>query len=215
NWLSPLSVWLLVPIGALIVVLTLSRRRRSLVNVIALSIAGLAIASIATRPAAIWTASRPITTEAGTVQPVGGGLSEAAAPAPVSNAVSASAEQRYAWEHEAADWIAASTSENSILATGDPISALVPALTGRQMYLAGQLYQAGLGRSGELDDVAARAVISRQFAASPSAQTARPLCEAGVDYAWLDGQLPGIETDAVAFSNEGVTILKLAALGCG
>ena len=82
------------------------------------------------------------------------------------------------------------------------------------MYLAGQLYQAGLGRSGELDDVAARAEISRSFAAAPSAQTVQPLCDAGVDYAWLDGQLPGIASDAVAFSNDGVTILSLAALGC-
>ena len=105
NWLSPLSVWLLVPVGALIVVVALSRSRRSLVNVIALSIAGLAIASIATRPAAVWTASRPITTEAGTVQPVGGGLSEAAVPTPISNAINATAEVRYAWQHEAAEWI--------------------------------------------------------------------------------------------------------------
>ncbi len=214
NWLSPLSVWLLVPLGALIVVAVFSRTRRSMVNVIALSIAGLAVASIATRPAAVWTASRAITTEAGTVQPVGGGLSETALPSPILSSLDATTEVRYAWRREAAEWIAAATPEDAIVATGDPISALVPALTGRQMYLAGQLYQAGLGRAGELDDVGSRAVNSRQFAATPTPQAARPLCDAGVDYVWLDGQLPGISPDAVAFSNEGVTILNLAALGC-
>ncbi len=212
NWLSPLSVWLLVPVAAVIVVLALGRGRRSVVHVVALSIAGLAIASIATRPAAIWTSSRPITTEAGTVQPVGGGLSEAAPPNAI--VVDATNEERYAWAHEAAQWIAANTADDAILATSDPLSALVPALTGRQMYLAGELYQAGLGRSGELDDVAVRASASRDFAAAQSQDSIAPLCAAGVDYAWLEGSATEASAGAVVFSNDGVQILSLAQLGC-
>jgi len=211
NWLSPLSVWLLVPVGAVIIVAVLGRDRR-LIHVVALSVAALALTSVATRPAAIWTASRPITTEAGTVQPVGTGLSEASSAVVV--AVDGTTEQQYTWAHDAAAWIAANTDSEAILATGDPISALVPALTGRQMYLAGELYQAGLGRSGELDDVATRSAASRAFAAAPSAETMEPLCSAGVDFVWLNGRVPLDGEDAVVFANDGVTLISLAALGC-
>lgn len=211
NWLSPLSVWLLVPVGAIIVILVLDRSPRRVLHVVALSVAGLAITSIATRPAALWTASRPIATVVGTVQPVAGGIFDDSRP---TTANGRPPKEVFAEVRDAADWIESNTGTDVILATTDPVSALVPALTGRQMYIAGARYQAGLGRANETGLVAERTAAARAFALAPSAITAGPLCDTGVDFAWFEGQVPDEATQSVVFANDSVAVLSLSSLGC-
>ena len=186
NWLAPISVWVLVPLAAALAALRARGTRARLVAAAALTVAGLALVSIGTRPSTLWTGSRPVTTEAGVVLPSQGlTLNPAASPA-VPPAATADWAQAYAWAAEAATWIDGNVPDDAVLATGDPVSALVPALTGRRMYIAGSIYQVGLGAADEIDDVIARSEASRRFAAVTDEAAARPLCEAGVRWAWLE-----------------------------
>jgi hypothetical protein len=143
-----------------------------------------------------WTTSRPVTTEAGSVQPQPDGTVVASV--------------AYADAVVAAGWLAAQG--DALVATSDPSSSWVPALSGRTMFLAGERYQLGLGPSGEADLVATRSAQSRAFAVDPSPSTAAPLCAAGVDYAWLEPAAAGVPETVIAFRTDTVRIVRLADL---
>jgi hypothetical protein len=218
NWLAPLSVWLLVPLASAPVALRASGGRARLAAIAALTVAGLTLVSIGTRPSTIWTGSRPVTTEAGVVLPTQGLTLNPAASTPSGQAAATSTAwpQVYAWADEAAAWVQANVPADAIVATGDPVTALVPALTGRRMYIAGSIYQVGLGAADEMDDVIARSEASRQFARTPDEASARQLCEAGARWAWLGGPPTAIDPSVgeIAHQNGGVTIVRLTTPAC-
>lgn len=214
NWLAPVSVWLLVPLASWAVVVWRRPGRGLMASVIALSVAGLAITSITTRPAAIWTSNRPITTERGEIAPqsgLPGDVSPGAAaspPQPTSSTFSANA--------AAAAWLVAHSSPTDVVATTDPLSAVVPALTGRQMYLAGDIYQVGLGRADELTTIEHRRLISLGLVGGVTPDSAAQLCDAGVEWVWSSGspETAGGIGLPIAYSNSSASILTLPPGTC-
>jgi hypothetical protein len=213
NWLAPLSAWALVVLLALAVALWRRPQGRVVVPALALAVAAIALTSIGTRPSVLWTSSRPITTERGEVAPVGGLPQEvsgaADAPPPPSST-------DYAASLAAATWLDANSPVDAQVATTDPGSSLVPALTGRQMYLAGDRYQVGLGRANELDEIDRRHSVSAALATGPTVADYAALCAAGVDYVWSatapdQVRATGLE---VVYQQPGVTILKMPEGQC-
>jgi hypothetical protein len=196
NWLAPLSVWLLAPATAVVVVAVRGRGPRPALVAAALTVAALTLTSVATRVSSAWTTSRPVTTETGSVQPQPDGTVVAAVSYPDAVA--------------AADWLAEQT--GALVATSDPTSSWVPALSGRTMFLAGERYQLGLGPADEADIVLTRSAQSRAFADDPSRATAEPLCAAGVDYAWLEPAAGPVPDTMVAFRTDTVRIVRLTDL---
>jgi hypothetical protein len=208
NWLAPIAAWALVPALALVIALWRRPQGRVVVPALALTVAGLALTSIGTRPSVLWTAARPITTERGEVLPDSGlpgdtpAASTVGRPAPTSS---------YDATLAAARWLDANSPVDAQVATTDPLSALVPALTGRQMYLAGDIYQVGLGRADEIDEIGRRRDVSAALATGPSVADYAALCAAGVDYVWsatapTDVRATGLE---VVYQQPDVTILKM------
>jgi hypothetical protein len=195
NWLAPISVWVVAPAAAAIVVIALGRGPRRVLAGTALAVAAITLTAIGTRVSSAWTISRPVTTEAGS-RPV-----ESTTPG------TGPAGMAYADAVAAGEWLTGRT--DAVVATGDPASSLVPALSGRQMFLAGERYQVGLGPASEEQVVLARAVQSRAFATAPSATTAGPLCEAGVDYVWLEPAAGQVPEPAIAYRNGTVRIVDL------
>ncbi len=212
NWLAAIIAWALVPAAALTVAVWRRPQGRVVVPALAFTVAGLALTSIGTRPSAAWTSSRPITTERGEVAPAGALPGESATPAPATSAATAG----YAATLAAAQWLDAHSPIDAQVATTDPVAALVPALSGRQMYLAGDLYQVGLGRADEIDEIGRRRDVSRALGTGPSISDYSALCAAGVDYVWSattpdDVRATGL---AVVYQQPEVTILQLPQGQC-
>jgi len=199
-WLSIVGVWVLVVLGS-----WLFNRPRRFTAVIAMGISALVLTSVFTRPAVLWTESRPLITDIGVVTPnveivpgvptatVGGTL--------FPDLVSA------------ADWISANTERLDQIATNSPVTAFIPALTGNQMYLAGSRYQAGLGDTSQLGEVSRRGEISGALSvavieAGGRDATLQQLCQSGVSYIWLEG---AAEFDVIqpVYSNDSVSIYSL------
>jgi hypothetical protein len=197
NWLAPISVWVVAPAAAVIVVIALGRGPRRVLAGTALAVAAITLTAIGTRVSSAWTISRPVTTEAGS-RPV-----ESTPSAPDTGAEG----MAYADAVAAGEWLSGRAS--AVVATGDPASSLVPALSGRQMFLAGERYQVGLGPASEEEVVLTRALQSRAFAAAPSDAAAGPLCEAGVDYVWLEPGAGPVPEPAIAYRNGTVRIVEL------
>lgn len=217
NWLAPLSVWALVPVAALVVALWRRPQGQVVVPALALAVAGLTLTAIGTRPAAAWTSSRPITTERGEIAPAGGLPGEVTDGGTAgTTAGSAASSTDYAATLSAARWLDANSSVDAQIATTDPLPALVPALTGRQMYLAGDIYQVGLGRADELPEIDRRRAVSQALGTGPTADDYAALCAAGVDYVWVatapdDVRATGLE---VVYQQPEVTILKFPVGQC-
>jgi len=210
-WLSIVSVWFVIVLISWSVAWryfppTQSSKRCGLVvAVFGLSVSALVMTSVFTRPAVLWTESRPLKTDIGVVTP-GIGL-EAANP----NAVAAS--NLFEDQLSAAEWVKINTFRSDQLATNAPLSAFIPALTGNQMYVAGSLYQAGLGNASELTEVVRRGEISSALKVAVLVERAqRPvlqqLCDAGVSYLWLDGS-PEQGAFAPVYSNNSVSIYSI------
>lgn len=210
-WLSVTGVWVLIAIGSL---LTASRfltktssgkRPGFLTSVFALSISALVLTSVFTRPAVLWTESRPLTTDIGVVTP----NPELGVISPVTNAGGSLLNNLLS----AAEWLNANTEHSDQIATNVPVSSFIPALTGNQMYLAGSRYQAGLGDASQLSEVDRRgdisASISGAISNNPSDETVlQELCETGVAYVWIEGPASAGENQPV-YSNESVSIYSL------
>jgi hypothetical protein len=113
----------------------------------------------------------------------------------------------------AADWVSANTARRDQIATNSPVTALIPALTGNQMYLAGSRYQAGLGDTSQVGEVLRRAELSAALdvaAIDNGAKdaTIQQLCQAGVAYVWLEGALI-IGVMQPVYSNDSIAIYSL------
>ncbi|MDP1878048.1 MAG: hypothetical protein Q8M17_10895 [Actinomycetota bacterium] len=86
----------------------------------------------------------------------------------------------------AAAWLRQHVGDDGLVATNIAFGSLVPALSGRTMYVSEIRYLAKYGRASRIDDMLAREEATWSFVESPSAATATPLCEAGVDALWVD-----------------------------
>jgi hypothetical protein len=189
-----------------------------------LMICALPLSSILTRPATLWTSQRTITTEAGVITPAGSPVAGDAgtANAPVEPAASSapaalpSAAEVYAAQRAAAAWIESNTPRDAVLATTDPLSALVPALTGRQMFIAGNRYQVGLGAEENIDTVRARSDASVALGSGPDPGAITMLCSAGGEWIWVTGAVsPAWQGSAdLVYSNDQVSILRLPQGAC-
>lgn len=204
-WLSVTGVWAFVVLSSWLVARHFTSqggRLGTLIAVVGLSATALTLTSVLTRPAVLWTESRPLTTDIGVVTPdlvpvdsTSGGTSGGD---PASNLA------------DAAEWVVANTERSDLIATNAPVSAFIPALTGNQMYLAGFLYQAGLGDISQLAEVNRRSEISGSLSASaltdPSqAEVLQELCGAGVAYLWIEGPERSDVSQAL-YSNASVSI---------
>jgi hypothetical protein len=210
-WFSVIGAWVLIAVISCLIVRRLlpkaaaGVRPNFFIGVFAMSISALVLTSVFTRPAVLWTESRPLTTDIGVVTPdtESGGASVASTP--VGNL--------FVDLVSAADWLVANTDRVDQIATNVPVSSFVPALTGNQMYLAGSRYQAGLGDASQLSEVDRRSEVSALISIAVfndfSDETVlQELCETGVAYLWIEGPVNTSEGQPV-FSNESVSIYSL------
>jgi hypothetical protein len=201
-WLSVIGVWVLIVVSSMA---ASGKGPNFFTGVFALSISALVLTSVFTRPAVLWTESRPLTTDIGVVTPdsEAGGASVASTPAG----------DLFVDLVSAADWIVANTDRVDQIATNVPVSSFVPALTGNQMYLAGSRYQAGLGDASQVAEVDRRGEVSQSLSVTvlnelPQDSVLQELCETGVAYLWIEGPVsPG--ANQPVYSNESVAIYSL------
>ncbi|MHB1164299.1 MAG: hypothetical protein ACYC3K_03565 [Candidatus Nanopelagicales bacterium] len=86
----------------------------------------------------------------------------------------------------AAQWLRQNVGDDGLVATNIAFGSLVPALSGRTMYVSEIRYLAQYGRAGQIPDMLARESATWAFLGEPSAATAAPLCAAGIDAIWVD-----------------------------
>ena len=203
-WLAVVVPWLAAPL-----VSWLLFRRRALrasagwKPVAVLSVGVIVLTSIVTRPAAAWTAARPITTEAGVVQPTAGNAAVPPSPTVVSLDHDRSA---------GASWLKDNASDDAIVATTNTGSAFLPAVTGLRTYLSGAPYQAGLGATGSRPEVERRSAIASALTSDEWESVIPELCGAEVDYFWIEGAAPIAATVTGEFVSENVAILSRSAV---
>lgn len=203
-WLAAVSPWLLAPLLAWLVV----RRRtpqasEAWKSVTALTVGVIVLTSIATRPAAAWTSTRPITTEMGVVQPTTGN------PAISPNAAGESIDQD---RSRGVSWLNENAPDEAIVATTDTVSAFLPAVTGLRTYLSGAPYQAGLGATGSRAEVDRRSAMMAALSSDEWESVVPELCDAGVDYFWVEGTAPVIDNVAADFVSDAVVIISRRAV---
>jgi hypothetical protein len=113
----------------------------------------------------------------------------------------------------AASWVRLNTNHDDLFATNATFGFIVPALTARQTFISGIAYQAPYSRPSALPEIPPREADSRGFTDSPSSSNARALCEAGVDFLWVDPErAPAEDWEPFAtavFSNESAVILQM------
>lgn len=209
NWLASIAAWLIVPLTAAVVAWVAGRRGNRGVAMVAFTIAGLVMTSILTRPASLWTSLRPVNAADGVIRPT----NQSGGKADLNSYAGGS--RSFADAMEAAEWVAANVPPGDLVATGWPLSALVPALSGRQMFIAGNIYQAGLGASDEVGRVWARSEASLEFASVPGPDSAATLCLDGVKWVWMDTPIttiPGVAE--IVYSNATTTIMRLLPGAC-
>ena len=89
-------------------------------------------------------------------------------------------------EQAGAEWIRQSFGPNSIGATNMVDTPLVPALTQRRAYVAALANLDGLGSPADLPEIFRRGNLSLTLVSGVSPDVARTLCQAGVDWLWLE-----------------------------
>lgn len=86
----------------------------------------------------------------------------------------------------AADWLRQNVARDGLVATNIAYGSLVPALSGRPMYVSEIRYVGAFARPDRIDELLAREAATWAFIDSPSDATAAPLCAAGIDAIWVD-----------------------------
>jgi hypothetical protein len=199
-WFAAVAVWILAPLGAWIALrLRTSPAGAGIPAVAALAVLVIVVSTIATRPSALWTTTRPVITDIGIVIPqasnVGGGTQPSAA-------ALATEEDRRA----ALAWLEDTANANDVVATTRPTSAQIPAETGLRTFLSGQIYQAGLGPAGSAAEVDRRAALVSELASTEWAPAIAELCAAGVTYFWVEGDAPVLGAVNPAFTTPSVAV---------
>ena len=216
-WSSVMGVWVVVVVSAWFTARRFLPKVASgtqpglFTAIFALSVSALVATSIFTRPAVLWTESRTLETDIGVVTPngeVGSQTDSQAGSAGTSPVV-----DLYADQVLAAEWITENTERSEHIATNAPLSAFIPALTGNQMYLAGSLYQAGLGDASELPEVVRRGEVSASLTGAIRNDSSlqpllQDLCTAGVAYLWIEGNSGSSDIQSV-YSNDSLSIYSL------
>lgn len=87
---------------------------------------------------------------------------------------------------DAAAWIRANTDSDALIATNLTLSPFVAGVTLRPTYASGLLYQIPYGTQSMEAEILLREQQSWAFIDNPSEETARPLCDAGVQLLWVD-----------------------------
>ncbi len=117
----------------------------------------------------------------------------------------------------AAEWVSANVPIEGIIATYNPDSLEVPALTGRRTFLSGNRYQVGLGDSAAATQVPLRAAVSWGLGDGPGEGRLAAICQAGVGWLWLAGPQAAATwegTATVAYQNPSITVLSLDPGAC-
>jgi hypothetical protein len=210
-WLAIVSVWLVIPLLAFLVLRKLPKSGQQSLHSIALpifavSVSALVLTSILTRPSVLWTESRPLTTGFGTVQP-------SELPTADENNASVRTVDPLGFEpmFNAVDWLKGNSQVEDVVVTNRPDSAFIPAFTGNQMYLAGQPYQYGLGAADQRAEIERRSLISRSLTVELNQVTLKTLCQEGIDFVWIESQDNSFPpNDAVAAETFGnITLYDL------
>ena len=185
-WLAIISVWFVIPLLAFLVLRKLLKIGQQpsysiAQSVLAASVIALVLTSILTRPAVLWTESRPLTTGVGVVQP--SDPSEADVnQTPTRSVDSLGLEAGFS----AADWLKRNSQVENIVATNRPDTSFIPAFTGNQMYLAGERYQYGLGASDQRAEIESRSLVSRSLADGLNQVALNNLCQDSVEFLWIE-----------------------------
>jgi hypothetical protein len=206
-WLAAVTPWLVV---ALLAAITLRLRgkgmpvRSVVMSATAITVIALTLTSLLTRPAVVWTQSRQSVTDIGVVTPT---------PASDVLATNSSGESpSYVYRADASVWLKNNTAKSDLIATSAPGLANIPALTGRQMYLAGSVYQLGLGNAAEADTVVNRSTLSTSLATSEWPIASAQMCAAGVDWFWIEGADQSLYEKKAAFSSSFISIYSSASI---
>jgi len=206
-WLAAVTPWLVVPFLATI---TLRLREKGMpvrtvvMSATAITVIALTLTSLLTRPAVVWTQSRQSVTDIGVVSP---------SPASDVLATNSSGESPgYVYRADASVWLKNNTVESDLIASSAPSLTNIPALTGRQMYLAGSVYQLGLGNEAEADTVLTRSTLSTALATSEWPAASAQMCAAGVDWFWIEGAAPNLLEKEAAFRSGFVSIYSSASI---
>jgi len=118
----------------------------------------------------------------------------------------------------AAQWLKVHNTNDELVATNITLGAFVPALTQLPTYASALGYQGIYGPPDMVQPLIDREAQSWAFINGPTAQTAKPLCDSGVKWLWVDPTRTGTRQWApfanIAYSNEAATILQLNVRAC-
>ena len=118
----------------------------------------------------------------------------------------------------AAQWLKVHNTNDELVATNITLGAFVPALTQLPTYASALGYQGIYGPPDMVQPLIDREAQSWAFINGPTEQTAKPLCDSGVKWLWVDPTRTGTRQWAPfanrAYSNEAATILQLNVRAC-
>jgi len=118
----------------------------------------------------------------------------------------------------AGEWLRRNAPPTDLLATNVTSSALVTALTRLPTYVSAIRFQSAYGRADDYPKIETRERASWEFIDNPSLATAFPLCEAGVDWLWIDPRVSSSVTwepfADVRFAEDDVVILEFNSELC-
>lgn len=119
---------------------------------------------------------------------------------------------------DAARWLRANAGPDDLLATNLTFSPFVPGVTGMSTYVSAIQYQGPYGRPAEIPDLVEREAQVWDFIEGPSVGTIAPLCQAGVDWLWVEPAITSVRDWApyasAAFANDDAIILRLNPEQC-
>jgi hypothetical protein len=102
---------------------------------------------------------------------------------------------------------------DGLVATNMTASSDVPALTGRQTLVSGTWYQAPYGPPGVTEVLQERELLSWEFIDSPSEESRASLCNAGVDFVWIDPRRSEVQDwsswGEVVWDSESVVLVDI------
>jgi hypothetical protein len=80
------------------------------------------------------------------------------------------------------------------------------------MYLAGSVYQLGLGNAKEAETVLSRSTLSTALATREWAAASAQMCDAGVDWFWIEGADPNLFEEKASFISGFISIFSSASM---